>query len=500
MPPAVRPRRRLLAWLGTCFVLGTLLAVLLRKPLVAAAISSSLRRAGAGEVQLDVTAASPWTVEVANLGFSVRTQRFDARRVTVERSRWWSASLGAVKVEGLRVPLTVDGSDTNPWAWASYAGSGARPAASGWAIPAEQVSVDGTLVVRAAGQAEQELTVKFDARLGEGNRWTGTVDSSAPGLVAALKLDYDFPREALAFQLTRAEIDLQRWEGFIQSLVTLPGGHWELAGVLHATGEGSYADGKFGASGRVQVRDGRFVYPERNVTAEGVQADFTFSDFEGVVSQPGTLTVRELRAGEIVTRNLDFELAFAGAEKIAVTRATLEAFGGRLAAEPFTFIPGRNELEATLVADGIVVEQVLALAKDVPAKAQGLVDGRLPIRIDSAGLRLGTGWLELKPGTYAEVQFEASGLLTRGVSPTNPSYATLKKVESGLLRLQVSELRLDVRPPNAPPGRSATVKLAGQPVDREVKAPVSLSLNVNGPLESLLNLGLDQRISFGGPR
>jgi hypothetical protein len=105
--------------------------------------------------------------------------------------------------------------------------------------------------------------------------------------------------------------------------------------------------------------------------------------------------------------------------------------------------------------------------------------------------------LQLKPGAYAEIQFAAEGLLTTGVPQGNPSYAVLKKVESGLLKLKVSELRLDIRPPNAPENRSAQLHVAGEPVDPQVKAPVILDLNVNGPLEKLINLGLDSRISFG---
>jgi hypothetical protein len=118
------------------------------------------------------------------------------------------------------------------------------------------------------------------------------------------------------------------------------------------------------------------------------------------------------------------------------------------------------------------------------------------VRIDDSGIRLGTGWLELKPGVYAELQLQATGLLTGNVAQNNPSYGVLKKVESGLLKLKIDELRLDIRPPNAPPGRSAQLRIYGSPVDPSIKAPVILDLNVNGPLEKLLNLGLDSRLSF----
>ncbi len=500
MSTAVRSARRRLMWFVAVLGVVALALVLLRKPLAAAAITSSLRMAGAGDIRLSVTEASPWGVLIENLGFQVRTQRVDARRVKVDRKHWWSASLGAVQVDGARVPVTIDGSDTNPWTWSTYQGSGSASPAAVAALPAERVSVDGVLVVKAAGQADREVTVKFAAQLGADERWSGAVETNGPGLAAKVDAQFAPATSRLDFQLRQAQVDLALWQGFIQSLVVLPGGRWDLAGQLSATARGSYVDGKVVAQGTVALRDGRFAWPEREVTAEGVSADFTFKDFDQIISEPGRVTIRELRAGQITAREVDLGLAFEGPEKFSVTHATLQAFGGRLTAEPFRFFPLNNELEFTVAADGIVVEQVMALAKDVPAKAKGVVDGRLPVRIDAGGLRLGTGWLELKRGTYAEVQLDAEGLLTRGVAPSNPSYSTLKKVESGLLRLQLTELRLDIRPPNQPAGRSATIKLAGEPVDKEVKAPVNLSLNVNGPIEQLLNLGLDRRINFGGKR
>jgi hypothetical protein len=500
MSTAVRPARRRLAWIVATLGLVLLTLVLLRKPLAAAAITSSLRLAGAGDIRLSVAEASPWGVLIENLGFQVRTQRFDARRVKVDRKHWWSASLGAVQVEGARVPVTIDGSDTNPWAWSTYQGAGPASPSAVSAVPVERVSVDGVLVVKAAGQAEREVTVKFAAQLGADDRWAGHVEADGPGLMAKVEAEFAPATARLDFRLTQAQVDLARWQGFIQAVVVLPGGRWDLAGQLSATARGSYAGDQLAAQGTVALRDGRFHWPEREVTAEGVTADFTFTDFARILSEPGRVTMRELRAGQITAREVDLGLAFEGFEKLSITHATLQAFGGRLAAEPFRFFPLNHEVEFTVVADGIIVEQVMALAKDVPAKARGVVDGRLPIRVDAGGLRLGTGWLELKRGTYAEVQLDAAGLLTRGVAPSNPSYPTLKKVESGLLRLQLTELRLDIRPPNQPAGRSATIKIAGEPVDKEVKAPVNLSLNVNGPIEQLLNLGLDRRINFGGKR
>jgi hypothetical protein len=501
MPSELRRPRRRLAWVAAGLAALFLVLVLVRKPLAAAAITSSLEMAGAGDVSLRVAEASPWGVLVENLGFKVRTQRFDAAQVRIERRSWWSPSLGVVRVSGARVPVTVDGSDTNPWAWSTYAG-GSAPAGGGGigALPADELSIDGVLVVKAASQADQEITVSFEAKLGDDQHWQAKADLRGPGIALSGQGKFQLPVQQVQFGVTVTELDLGRWEGFIQSLVTLPGGRWELSGRLEGNATGTYEEDKVTATGRVGLRDGRFRSTDRGVLAEGVTADFKLSDVERLRSEPGTIRVRSLQAGGVEFRNVDLEVALAGPEKFSVSRATLEAFGGKLATEPFVFVPRRNELDFTLLADGIVVEQVLTLAKDLPARATGLVDGRVPVRIDASGLRFGTGWLELKRGTAAEVQFNASGLLTRGVAVSNPTYSTLKRIESGLLRLRLSELRLDLRPPNQPPGRSATLKIAGEPVDKDVKAPVNLNLNVNGPIEQLLNLGLDGRVNFGGKK
>jgi hypothetical protein len=487
------------AWAGGLLLLAVLALYFLRRPLTGAAVAAGLRTAGAGDVKFSVANVSLWRLVLEDVGFSYRTQQFAARRVSMARRHWWQPTLGAVRVEGARVPVTIDGSDTNPWAWPSYSGTG-KPAAvvaSLTAVPVEKISVDGQLIVHASALRDQALAVKFEAEQGADNTWSGTVRATGPGLDGQAEGRYSFADQRLAFRSARVSLDLQPWQDFIQRLVVLPGGSWEISGRLTATADGAYAAGKLVAGGKVELRGARLANPARGFTAEGVEADLEFTDFKQLQSKPGTLRAHALRKGGLVATDLDVTLALDGPERIAISRATLRTLGGQVSAEPFKVFPGQQELEATVAADGLDVEKILALAKDVPAKASGRVDGRLPIRIDESGLRFGTGWLQLKPGVQAEVQLQAAGLLTGGMAASNPSYPVLKRVETGLLRLRLTALRLEVRPPNAPPGRTATLHLAGEPADPQVKAPVTLDLNVNGPLEQLINFGLDRRLNFG---
>jgi hypothetical protein len=351
--------------------------------------------------------------------------------------------------------------------------------------------------VQAAALPAQELTVQMNARLTPRKTWEGRVQAAGPGLALQGELTYDMAKDTVAFQLPAVSLDLKDWQAFVQRLVLLPGGNWQLAGKFTGSAEGRLAGKQLTTSGQVHLREGRAANPQGTITAEGIEADLEFTDFAEVFTKPGSLRIREVRTGQLALRDLDAEIALGGTNKIAVSRISFQALGGTVTAEPFSYFPSLRELETVVLVDGINVEEVMALTRDLPAKAVGRVNGRFPLRLDDSGVRLGTGWLQLKPGVYAEIQFNATGLLTGGTSPSTPSYAVLKKVESGLLKLKIRELRLDIRPPNAPPGRSAQLHLAGEPVDPDVKAPVILDLNVNGPLERLINLGLDSRLSFG---
>jgi len=469
--------------------------VLARQALTGFVVNALLQASGASEIRFTITEASPWRVVVEDIGFKVRTQAFAAKRVTFARIHWWSPSLGTLRVEEARVPLTIDGSDTNPWSWATYQNS-TEPSVPP-RVPLDDISVEGQLIIKAAAVPDQALAVKIEARQGEKSIWTGHACVDGPGLGVKAEGAFDLATQVLDFKLPELSLDLKPWQSFVQRLVLLPGGAWELSGRVTASAGGRWAGKEFTATAKVRIHDARAANLARAVAADGIEADLEFIDLDHLLTKPGTLRVRELRTGQLVLRDLDLEFALEGSEKVVVTRAALKALGGSVALEPFKYFTNLRELDAVVLVDGISIEEVMALTKDLPAKATGRVNGRFPVQINEGGFRLGSGWLELKPGVAAEVQFNASGLLTGGMSTSSPSYTVLKKVESGLLKLGVTELRLDIRPPSAPPGRSATLHISGAPLDPGVKAPVTLDLNVNGPLEKLLNMGMDSRLSFG---
>lgn len=568
MPAAVRSRRLIWWSLTGVVTLAVIVAVLARRAAVATAARSMLRSAGAQDVQLSVSAATPWRAQIDDMEFELNKSRFAARRVIAERARWWQPRLSSLRVEGAEIALSLDD-------WPRGDGAAAAPED----LPLDAISLDGHVSVGFGDGDTETVAVAFEARRTGGRRWAGTIDAHAPGAQARAEVDVDLAGPSVMWHDLRAEFDLARfqpwarrrgiaftdtptlagtlllagsgayhddawssrsrvewregtangnaarfvaeidqsadgiaaefseaafslapWVPLLRRLEVLPAAVSELGGSVVFVGRVKFVAGTLAGDGDVRWREGRLVMTSPEFIASDIEAEFRIDDLAAGETQPGTVRMGEVQVGPISATEIAAELAVRRRSEIVVSRATANALGGSVSVEPFTHVLAGTDFEATLVMDRIAIEEVLALAEDVPARAVGRVNGRVPVRYADGAFLFGTGWLALTPGTYAEVQLEAQGLLTGGVATTSPSYATLHKIESGLLRLQLSELRLDIRSPDAPPGRTATIRLAGAPVDREVKAPVNLSVNVNGPVEQLLNLGLDSRIRFGGPR
>jgi hypothetical protein len=485
-------RRRLLMTFGILVFGVVLIGILLRSVLITRGIDVALKRAGATEVRFHVAHASPWRLVVEDVGFLMGLQPFAAGRVTMDRAHWWTPSFGAVHIEQARVPINLVGLFRQ--SSATEEKPERAPVPNG--LPFEQLTIDGQFLIRVSGLADQALSVRMEARY-EGEEWTGTTRVTGPGLNIEGLGRIHLGNGEGSFELPQVSVDLRSSRDFLKQLLPMPVEEWEIEGKLTGRVMAQYARNQLTAGGTVSLREGRLVHPVKELEAGGIEADLEFTDFEKLLMKTGTLRIRELRSGQLVLRDLNAAMGLSGADRIEVTRLSGQALGGNLSTEPFRVSPSAAELDVVVLVDGIAVEDVMALTQNLPAKATGRVDGRLPMRIDADGIQFGTGWLALEPGSFAEIQFNAKGLLTGGSAPGSTGFVVLEKIEAGMLKLRISDLRLDVRPPNAPAGRSAQLHLKGEPVDPQVKAPVTLDLNVNGPLERLLKLGMDSRVSIG---
>jgi hypothetical protein len=334
------------------------------------------------------------------------------------------------------------------------------------------------------------LSAHFGTKPGDDCKWQGHAKVTGPGLELAVEATHDVGREETEFRTTALRADLRPWQAWIEHLAELPDGPWELAGEVIGVATGAYRAEELIAQGEFRLRDARVANTSYELVADGIEADLPDVNLATGVARNIAVRARQVTVAKIAAADVTAGIASATEDQIEVSAFSARALGGMVRLEPFTHRLDDPAVEVVVAAENIRAEHLMALTEDLPARASGPLSGRLPVRYDGSGLRLGTGWLGLAAGGDLELQFQSAGLLTAGTSPKSANYAVLKRVEDGLLKLKVTELRLDVRPAGAPASRTAQLRIVGAPVDPQVKAPVTFDLNVNGPVESLLNLGL----------
>ncbi len=247
-------------------------------------------------------------------------------------------------------------------------------------------------------------------------------------------------------------------------------------------------------SGKFTLSDGSFIRDK--VRVEGVSLDLPLAYESGIRSRKRPrLAVRTLEVGNI--KMTDGESYFSVIDdKLSIESARIGWAGGFLHAYAIHagFDDGIRILsEFTIYADRVNLGSVFELLMPFEGKMEGVLYGRFPVNLNGDRVELSTGYLYSLPGQNGYLRIndpaDMAMLLRRaGVSKD------VDEISRALSDLDLNTIRLDLDPQHAE-NSSLRLRLTGRSNYAKRPAPVDLNLNLNGPLEELLNLGLDlQRV------
>ncbi|MDD2763316.1 MAG: YdbH domain-containing protein [Opitutaceae bacterium] len=480
------------------FLLLILLAIWYRLPLAAWMLRQILADAGASPRELKVVVLQPHRAVIAPLEGIWQGQRFHADSIVLTRPDLFSRSLGHVEIRGISVVLDLAALRTVTRRPAAPVANRALPPAGVMSVIAfDDLSIEGRLVLQAP-QANQMLMFTVVAKPeASGNRVKAELGLAGPGVSAEGQGSYDFVRSAAGFELTKAQVDLTGWREFWAQTVPRSLEGWTVGGKVLASGQGSLTDGRFAGQLNLALHDGVLDNVDRKISLGGIEGEVVLADAVNFVTKPASwMKIRETRVGDVLLRDAAVRFHLKNLHEACIESAEVTAFGGKVSVEPFVFDPAVIDYPITLRCEGIRVEEILALFPTVRAKATGLADGRVPIHYQATGLSLDHGWVALRTAEPGTLHIDQPGLLTGNLSPQNAAYPTLKAIETGMLNLRLIELHAEIYPLNAPANRSVQIRIAGEPLDANIKAPVSFEVNVNGPVEKLINWGVDSRLKL----
>jgi hypothetical protein len=323
----------------------------------------------------------------------------------------------------------------------------------------------------------------------------GEIAVTGPGVTLRVELEFFGQEQRLRWRVTEGRADLGGW---LPVLAKRP----ELADALEgitATGElviagagewtGNGPDGEW----KVAWSDGVLRNRKQDWALEGVSAS-AGGDMADLVAGRVQLAleVRTITTGRFGARSLAVRAALADGARIDVSSAAVEIAGGRVTAKPFAVMLAGPKLGVDIAMQRVGLQDMAALVPDFLADGRGRVNGTVRINwSQETGIEVGKGYLEIDPSERAEVRFRPNpGLLTSTLPPqVLELYPGLTNVEMGKATLLAEQLEVRLSPEGDAEGRSASVVIAGGPVDKTLVAPLVLKINVRGPLAPLVTFG-----------
>jgi len=338
-----------------------------------------------------------------------------------------------------------------------------------------------------------------------------SVSLTAPGLT----LQAEASPEAGTWRVREGKVDLVTWlrPALAAAGIELPP-DLEFTGEVGLNGSGIWAGSDMGGTISAIMVNGTARSDAKGWTAEDITLDINLALESGEVAlQSARVTIGSIVAFDLTMQGFTLEAAGAGEGRIAVTRAETRVLDGQLALNPFEFSPDNIAIGTVLKFTNLSMSEVVHLLPDALTSATGRLSGEVGIDWNfTQGVIPGHGIFTMVPTTPAEFQLAPApgfltehvparfqplpswlGPLSRWFSPENPAYQTLSDVELGRMPLVVDQMSIELYPDGLEGVRSATVKVSARPADGRVVERVDFTVNVSGPLDQVIKLGLDDR-------
>ena len=344
-------------------------------------------------------------------------------------------------------------------AWDVLEAAGARIVADGFAVTNDGSAVCGRAGVRIAG--------------------------SRFGATAALRLPLGNPR-ALDVRVAVPETGLAE-DDALTALARQTSGAEEVAGRVSAEADVRFLGGQLVATGRVSVAEARFK--KDTVEIGGLAADVPFESGLAfrTVGRP-EVSFRRAKIGDLRldAGRAEFQLS---PQEVFVDRVEVAWCKGLLHSYSIHLDPKNPKADVVVYADRVDLGEALMMVMPFKGAMEGVLYGRFPVGIDGSHIRLSTGFLYSLPGQGGKLRLDDAAPMSSLLERAGVTGEVQGPLAKALSDMDFSAIRLELEP-KTDGDAVLRVKLDGKSNFKEWPAPVALTLNLHGPLEKLVNVGV----------
>ena len=282
---------------------------------------------------------------------------------------------------------------------------------------ASGISFDGNL----KSPLIQALSAKFSGKMHLG---------SLEGNVARAHYEIYYPE-------TGPEIDLAK-------LLPAAAG-FTFKGKLIETGDLVIGKESVSAAATTRLRGGTFQHRQNRVTIEGIQMDLFIPDLIKMHSAPGQqLKFARASFGEMNIENGEIDFQIESTQSLLVEKSHFTWCDGKVEAPAIRFTSGIEDYNVILYCDRLNLSQVLQQFGAATVKAEGQLNGRIPLRYRNGQLSFTDGFLYTTPGESGKIRMTDTEILTAGIPPDTSQYVQMELARKALEDYDYSWAKLNL--------------------------------------------------------
>lgn len=349
------------------------------------------------------------------------------------------------------------------------------------------------------GLVFQDLELVWEGGLSEG-RLVGT--GRLEGVEHAFQLSQETGRDENGLvmkgemELPESRVDLGKFLAIFPATAD-----WKGEGIVGIRVKAERKEGEWSGSGRVTLREVRLENEPMGMVLRDLAGTLDIRFAEGkIFTPPGqVLTFAGIDAENVMTGPGELEFQLVSAEELRVELAVLHWAGGQLSAGGFSFQPTRPDFSVRLFASGIELGQLLSQASALGARGTGLIDGDIEVEIRPDRVKVKGGKLFLRSEVEAKLELPPRAWFTKGMSSKEASFKNLQRVERALEALNLDRFEIKFAP-DGEDEPDLRLQIGGRSSSPDLPVtPISLTLNVYGPVRDLGNWFLSPEVSIGMP-
>ena len=389
-------------------------------------------------------------------------------QVTLGASNGWARAGGLVALENARMEV--------PFTWSPVGGLSFLP---GQVLSWRRLDAQGVQVE--PGGLELETDGKT-IRAGVGVRVAG----SRFGISARARVPLADPQQA-EVTVTLPETELTS-EDTLAALVKKADADAVVTGRVSADAQVTFLGTHPHTAGRIRLMDGRVV--RGGIAVDGLGADVPFEiglSFR-TIDRP-VVTFNAAKVGNVVLSKGRVEFQVTKRE-LFIDRAEVGWCKGSLNAYSVHLDPKHPKADVIVYADRIDLGEALMMVMPFKGAMEGVLYGRFPVGIDNGHVKLSAGFLYSLPGQGGKLRLEDNVSMLTLLEQAGITGDIQQPLSKALSDMDFSTLKMDLEP-HADGEAVLRMKVDGKSNFKDWPAPVDLSLNLHGPLERLLNMGLD---------